>query len=1229
LPKTSHLSERDSRLKHPASGVRPSPVPGLLLGLGVLVVFVAILAIIFTPHSSAQGNSGNGESAFAKKADKMLHLVRKAHAHDLIQQRVGQPARGKSRLEALSKTVGVHRKIDGTATVDVAVKLTGESAEELHAAGFRVGARAGDMLTLQVDLARLDELASLSSVEKISAAVRRYPTNDRAQQASGVEETAGQRLVPQTGQGVVVAIIDTGIDFRHADFTVPGSGGRQTRIKALLDMTLYGAQAPDPGWNYVLPGQSATIGHLYTEADLNAALQLAKPANQNADIVKQRDKNGHGTHVASTAAGNGLSSPIVGTYNGIAPEADLIVIKASRENNGDDGFLTTDIINALQFVQQKAAELNKPFVINLSLGGQLGPHDGTTPDERAIDNLVNSGAGRAVCVAAGNEGDSSIHARGTVPAGGSLTLDFNVNGAAFVVDLYQKNSDRFRVTVTSPNGIPLGPVAYDANGFSLPNGQAANEYLSLYNANDDKGDSDPSNDQPDIVLLFNPGAPNGMWKIKLEDADANPNQEFDAWSEGVGIYFSTNADSHSHLVGSPGTARRAITVGAFVTRSASLTLGSSALFSSPGPTADERQKPEISAPGHYLYSARSTDAASNFGTIGTGENAPTDATHYTGLSGTSMATPVATGAVALLLQSNLNLAGDEIKNRLTSYTDKDFFTGTQAWHPRMGFGKLNIFNSINQSGGGLRRYSIGGRLTNQDGSGVGNMQMWLSGTSSAVVVTDAGGNYTIPNLVAGGTYTIQPSYQGPQVSYTPSFVTYTGLYSDKIANFVRVLAVNVTISGRLTDTAGNGIAGIQVWPRGVPYLPGNTDNNGYYSIEVPTGSNVTIEPTSILHSFIPVSTAFTNVTTNQTANFVGQRIVQPALVEFASGPFNFFEDAGTAVVSIIRNGDTSTLVTATYETVGAAEIRNCAQVQGGAVARCDFAAAFGTVTFAPGETEKTISIPLVDDAYAEGLEAFLLKLTSCTNSTLGTRIYATVWIGDNEPINGPNPITQTDFFVRQHYIDFLGREPDPAGFTGWQNVINNCAPGDIACDRIHVSRNFYQSPEFQQRGYFVYRFYPVSFGRKPDYAEFVPDLARVSGFLNDAQLEAAKVAFVNDFMARPIFASTYNSLNDTQYVDALIATAGVTLTNRQALIDALSAGTKTRAQVLREIVEGSEVSQKYFNQAFVVMQYFGYLRRDPDVFYLDWIQVLNTTGDSRGMINGFVNSLEYRLRFGP
>jgi len=244
--------------------------------------------------------------------------------------------------------------------------------------------------------------------------------------------------------------------------------------------------------------------------------------------------------------------------------------------------------------------------------------------------------------------------------------------------------------------------------------------------------------------------------------------------------------------------------------------------------------------------------------------------------------------------------------------------------------------------------------------------------------------------------------------------------------------------------------------------------------------------------------------------------------------------------------------------------------------------------------------------------------------------------GTNQPIT----IDDSDFFVQQQYLDFLNRFPDPVGFQGWLNTLNTCSGDTTQCDRIHVSEGFFKSNEFGQRGYFVYRFYPVStpnvagvdptgFGHKPDFTQFMPDLRSVSGFLTPAQLEAAKAAFANNFVTRPAFLARYpNSLSSSDFVNTLCNTAGVTLSNQQSLIDSLNNKTLTRAQVLRQIVESSEVYSKYYNSAFVVMQYFGYLRRDPDALYLEWIRTIDANpSDSRHMIDGFVNSIEYRQRF--
>ena len=352
------------------------------------------------------------------------------------------------------------------------------------------------------------------------------------------------------------------------------------------------------------------------------------------------------------------------------------------------------------------------------------------------------------------------------------------------------------------------------------------------------------------------------------------------------------------------------------------------------------------------------------------------------------------------------------------------------------------------------------------------------------------------------------------------------------------------------------------------------------------------------------------------------------VIQFSSSSYSAGENGLRVDISVSRSGDTSAAVSAGFATSDAASLQNCNSSNGIASSRCDYATTIGMLQFAAGETSKSFSVVIVDDSYAEGNESFVVGLNNPVGAALGAQSSATVTINDNETTNGPNPIDNTSFFVRQHYIDFLGREPDPFGFAAWTATINNCAPGDTSCDRIHVSQLFFQSAEFQERGYFVYRFYPVAFGRKRDYAEFVPDLASVSGFLDNNQLEAAKVAFISAFMARPPFMSAYNSLNNTQYVDLLLDTAGVTLSSRQLMIDGLNSGTMTRAQVLRQIVESSEVSTKYNHQAYAVMEYFGYLRRQPDAFYLAWIQVLDQTNDPRGMVTGFVNSAEYRNRFG-
>jgi hypothetical protein len=230
-----------------------------------------------------------------------------------------------------------------------------------------------------------------------------------------------------------------------------------------------------------------------------------------------------------------------------------------------------------------------------------------------------------------------------------------------------------------------------------------------------------------------------------------------------------------------------------------------------------------------------------------------------------------------------------------------------------------------------------------------------------------------------------------------------------------------------------------------------------------------------------------------------------------------------------------------------------------------------------------------------------------------------------------------DFFVTQQYIDFLGRLPDSIGLANWIDTLGNCPDAGFgenanpSCDRVHVSAGFFLSEEFRGRGYFAYKFYEVGFDRRPTYLEFVPDMAEVGGAQSPESEVLSKAAYTDAFVQRQEFKNRYDALSNSDYVNALETNAEVTLTNKAALIDALNLNQKTRAQVLREIVELQSVSDKFFIRAFVAMQYFGYLRRDPDTIgYNNWVTTLTADPNNfRHMIFGFVFSDEYRHRFGP
>ena len=315
--------------------------------------------------------------------------------------------------------------------------------------------------------------------------------------------------------------------------------------------------------------------------------------------------------------------------------------------------------------------------------------------------------------------------------------------------------------------------------------------------------------------------------------------------------------------------------------------------------------------------------------------------------------------------------------------------------------------------------------------------------------------------------------------------------------------------------------------------------------------------------------------------------------------------------------------------------------------------ACGTLFFAPGESEEQVAVHIVNGAYREPDETFTITLSNPSGARLGDLHAASVTIRDDSPrVTSANPADDVRFFVRQHYLDFLSREPDASGAQFWTDNIANCG-ADSQCrevKRIDTSAAFFLSIEFQQTGFLVYRMYEAAFGDIPGSLvpvrrdELLPDTQAVGrGVVVGApgweqQLEANKGSFAQAFVSRRRFADAYPAaMTPAEFVAKLNQNAGGALTQPEA--DALAQGLaaagntqQARAAVLREVAENAGFARREFDRAFVLMEYFGYLRRDPDDGgYRFWLAKLDSFGgDFRRaeMVRAFISSAEYRQRFG-
>jgi hypothetical protein len=680
------------------------------------------------------GSAWAGESSAEHRLDARLRLLERARREAVSRAGVGAEA-GRERVEALvarlglgARRAGVRPRAASATRLPVFVSTSGD-CRDLEATAFRLQAQVGRVCTGSVEAEGLAALAGGEGIRFVqsSTLLRALPFRAAATPASSGEGTRAAAAVPGgstlpagsgapsslSGSGVIVAFVDTGVDVFHQDFR---KADGTTRIRFLLDLS-------DPGdvdGDGDLDGAGPYGGTLYTEAQIDAALA-------GTGSVNEKDTTGHGTHGLSVAAGDDAALP------GIAPAADLLVVKATRED-GTLGFVSTDVINALAFVDEKAEELGKPYVANLSLGTIVASHDGRSLEEQAIDELFGPGrAGKAAVVAAGNSSENRSSTRfhhfggvGYVGLAATHVLTvpaYNPNSGQgddrVLLDLWYRGRDRLTITVTPPGGVPV--VATYGSYVDVETPQGSVFVANLGGASLENGDVEA------FVLLddWAGTAPaTGNWTVAITGEQVTDGGEYDGWLSDDSVvgtaapYLSANADNRK-LVGKPGTSNHGITVGAFARhdgatrfRTSWVDVGGRARsdstavleeiseFSSPGPTRDGRVKPELSAPGERVWGAMSEEAHpcrsphSVYRYHGFAECdalVTEDTTHHGFglLQGTSFAAPVVTGLAARILGTNGLLDAVQVRNVLVNSALTDAFTGAvpnEGW----GYGKADL-----------------------------------------------------------------------------------------------------------------------------------------------------------------------------------------------------------------------------------------------------------------------------------------------------------------------------------------------------------------------------------------------------------------------------------------------------------------------------------------------------------------------------------------------------------
>jgi photosystem II stability/assembly factor-like uncharacterized protein len=690
---------------------------------------IALWSLLFLSLSFAVDPAG---ALSPDRLDPLLQALHQAQTGGEAPKRsIGSPQllTSEGALDVIASFQGSPKHLGGShQKLNILLGFDGRQ-DSLTAAGLDVVSKIGSVYAGVLDAARLSDLLDVRGIRYVQLSQRltaaREPLSPNEADAPAQLNPSDSWTVlsdpAESGAGSLVAFIDTGVDVFHSDFR---KADGSTRIKYLLDLSNPG----DVNGDGRLDGPDDLGGTLFTANEINLILGSSRES-------PTKDTTGHGTHGLSIAAGDDPTRP------GIAPAADLIVVKATRKE-GSLEFQSSDILGALSFVDRKATELKKPYVVNLSLGTIFASHDGRSLEEIAIDTLTGRDIpGKVVVLAAGNAADNRggrfRHFSGQAFAGmaSSHTLTLPAYSAPLpgsgndqiLLDIWYEGSDHLAITVTAPDQATQVRAAY---GEIV---DVATSFGQVFIVN--FGGVNPLNGDTEAVVFIydkdgnSPQA--GDWKISLAGEEINESGIYHGWlAEGSGVGDAvpriSQGGDNLYLIAKPGGALHGLTVGSFARQAPGSRFLTSwtdlygrnrvdpsarpediSNFSSTGTTRDGRIKPEIVAPGEQVVGAVSQDAYPGRSSSSIYAEHPfpeIDALILSEeperafgiLQGTSFSAPVVTGMVALLLSADPRLDAIGARNILVNRALQDSFTGKLP-NDQWGYGKLDL--SIAESPG--------------------------------------------------------------------------------------------------------------------------------------------------------------------------------------------------------------------------------------------------------------------------------------------------------------------------------------------------------------------------------------------------------------------------------------------------------------------------------------------------------------------------------------------------